>query len=116
MALMWYVMNWMRGGQQAQSGAPGMSNPLYRKGDLVDMYVYLSEEPYLYNRDKGELIWKEMELGLATSPERQLNYTYHPSQASGSHTKLWSSSTCVLVHGIDKVRTCSILCQNRWAC
>ena len=61
-----------------------MSNPLYRKGDLVDMYVYLSEEPYLYNREKGELIWKELELGLATSPERQVNYTYHPSQASGS--------------------------------
>jgi len=66
-----------------------MSNPLYRKGDLVDMYVYLSEEPYLYNREKGELIWKELELGLATSPERQVNYTYHPSQAVQNNGSLY---------------------------
>jgi hypothetical protein len=85
MAMMYYMMQWMKGGQQAGPAgtAPSTSNPLYRRGDLVDMYVYLSEEPFLSQRSEDALVWKEAEIALGLSPERSRNVTYHPSQVSG---------------------------------
>jgi hypothetical protein len=87
MAMMYYMMQWMKGGGQqagpAGQTAPGTSNPLYRRGDLVDMYVYLSEEPFLSQRSADALVWKESEIALGVSPERSRNVTYQPSQVSG---------------------------------
>lgn len=85
LGLMWYMMSWFKGGnQQASSDPAAMSNPLYRRGDLVDMYVYLSEEPYLRDRSSASLIWQEPSIALAASPERQFTYTYQPSKVRGN--------------------------------
>ncbi len=92
MGIMWYAMQWFRGAQ-TPAGAPAtMSNPLYRKGDLVDMHVYLSEDPFLASRREAELIWREKDIALASSPERLLNYTYTPSKVT--FVLLQSSCSC----------------------
>ena len=81
-ALMWYMMSYFKGGQQPAQTPAGAAAPLYRKGELVDMYVYISESPVLHLQDRGsaELIWTQTDLALATSPERTVTYTYIPSE------------------------------------
>lgn len=81
-ALMWYMMSYFKGNQQPAQTPGGASAPLYRKGELVDMYVYLSESPFLNVQDRhtAELIWTQPELALATSPERTATYMYRPSE------------------------------------
>lgn len=81
-AIMWYMMSYFKGSQQPANQQPGsMSAPLYRKGDMVDMYVFLSESPVMSVADRGdaELIW-QTEVSLAVSPERTISYEYQPSQ------------------------------------
>lgn len=87
-AIMWYLMSWMKGNQQsaapsAGSKVPtGVSAPLYRKGDAVDMYVYLSEQITLPpDRDGASLIWAQHGLSLATGAQQTHTYTYVPSEA-----------------------------------
>lgn len=81
-ALMWYMMSYFKGGQQPAQTPGGASAPLYRKGELVDMYVYISESPLinLQDRSNAQLIWTEPELALATSAERTASYLYTPSE------------------------------------
>lgn len=84
---MWYFMSWMKGNQQGSAPAggavsPGASAPLYRKGDAVDMYVYLSEQITLPpDRDGASLIWAQHGLSLATGAQQTETYTYKPSKA-----------------------------------
>lgn len=87
-ALMWYMMQYFKGGGQQAAGPgggpvpAGASAPLYRKGELVDMYVFLSESPYLnvHDRTGAQLIWFQSDLPLASGPEITGNYTYRPSE------------------------------------
>eukprot|EP00775_Hariotina_reticulata_P011130 gene11130-11284_t len=78
--VMWYVMNMFKGNQQQAGKSPAdMSAPLYRKGDLLDMYVYVSEAPYLES-SQAELIWSQTEVGLATTADRKFTWNYTPSE------------------------------------
>jgi hypothetical protein len=78
--LMWYVMNMFKGNQQPAGKSPAdMSAPLYRKGDLLDMYVYVSEAPF-FEPSRAELIWTQTEVGLATTAERKFTWEYTPSE------------------------------------
>jgi hypothetical protein len=79
MALMWWLMSYFKGNQQAAPTPAGAAAPLYRKGDMLDMYVYMSEESYL-QREKAQLVWSQTEVGLATTPERSVTYEYTPSE------------------------------------
>jgi hypothetical protein len=85
-ALIWWVMSYFRAGQPGSSGSsatPGsMSAPLFRRGEPVDMYVYLSESPEMRLADRADaaLIWHVPELSLAVSPERTASYNYTPSE------------------------------------
>ena len=63
MGLMWYMMNWMKGGSQGGAKAPAeMAKPIWRKGDLLDVHVYLSEQPFLQNRSTADLVWHEADV------------------------------------------------------
>jgi hypothetical protein len=80
---MWYMMSYFKGGQQQPAATPaGAAAPLYQKGDLVDMYVYLSESPLFNVRDRSnaELIWTQLEIPLAAGPERTGSFVYRPSE------------------------------------
>jgi hypothetical protein len=79
MVLMWWVMSYFKGNQQTASTPAGAAAPLYRKGDLLDMYVYVSEESLLH-RKTAELVWAQTEVGLATTPELTVTHTYNPSE------------------------------------
>lgn len=90
-AIMWWLMSYMRGNQQQQQTPAGAAAPLYRKGDPLDMYVYISEQPYLHDRSEAELIWTQQEVGLATTTERKSTYTYSPSRVSYYHFPMLSA-------------------------
>lgn len=84
-AVMWYMMSYFKGGQQQPAGAAvpaGAAAPLYQKGDLIDMYVYLSESPIFNVRDRAnaELIWTQLEIPLAAGPERTGSFVYRPTE------------------------------------
>lgn len=85
-AVMWYVMNYMRGNSQpqtkpGQTPPAGVAAPLYSKGDLLDIYVYISESPhYQFDRSTQEPVWYQKEVGLATTAERTFTYNYRPSE------------------------------------
>lgn len=80
MVLMWWVMSYFKGNQQQATSTPaGAAAPLYRKGDMLDMYVYVSEHSVL-QRDTAELVWTQTEVGLATTPELTVTHTYTPSE------------------------------------
>lgn len=81
-ALMWYVMSYFKGGQQPAATPGGAAAPLYRKGDLVDMYMYISESPIFsaYDTTNAHLIWNETALELAASPERTATFLYRPTE------------------------------------
>jgi hypothetical protein len=77
------MMSYFKGGQQQPAATPaGAAAPLYQKGDLVDMYVYLSESPLFNVRDRSnaELIWTQLEIPLAAGPERTGSFVYRPSE------------------------------------
>lgn len=81
-ALMWYVMSYFKGGQQPAATPGGAAAPLYRKGDLVDMYMYISESPIFsaYDTTNAHLIWNETALELAAGPERTATFMYRPTE------------------------------------
>lgn len=81
-ALMWYAMSYFKGGQQAATTPAGAAAPLYRKGDLVDMYVYISESPFIniQDRSNAELIWLKTEIPLAAGPEQTATFVYRPTE------------------------------------
>jgi hypothetical protein len=85
-ALMWYMMSYFKGSQnQPAAGTPaGAAAPLYAKGELVDMYVYLSESPIfnVADRSSAELIWTQTEIPLASGPERTSSFVYRPTEVS----------------------------------
>lgn len=92
MGMMWYMFNMFRGGQQQPSGAGTvLLKPLYAKGDLIDMKVFLSERAYyMPDNNPGQLIWEERGIGLASGPERKSTYMYEPSQVGGQGSTLGS--------------------------
>lgn len=84
-ALMWYMMSYFKGSQNQPAGTPaGAAAPLYAKGELVDMYVYLSESPIFQvaDRSSAELIWTQTEISLAAGPERTGSFVYRPTEVS----------------------------------
>jgi hypothetical protein len=80
-ALMWWLMSYFKGNQQAAPTPAGAAAPLYRKGDMLDMYVYVSEQSYL-QRESAKLVCTQTAVGLATTPERSVTYNYTPSEVS----------------------------------
>lgn len=93
MAVMYYIMQYMKGnkGAPAQGGAGSaaggkpaysMAYPLQAKGDLLDMYCFISEKPQYGHRDfdMADLVWSETGIKLAVPDERNLTYIYEPSQ------------------------------------
>lgn len=90
MVLMWWVMSYFKGNQQQATSTPaGAAAPLYRKGDMLDMYVYVSEHSVL-QRDTAELVWTQTEVGLATTPELTVTHTYTPSEAVKNNGSLFA--------------------------
>lgn len=88
MAMMWYMMQWFKGGNQGQSGQSGpvsVAHPLYHKGDLINIRLYLSEDEFLHDRTAARLLWEQKDVGLATTEERLLETTYKPSKVSSLH-------------------------------
>lgn len=84
-ALMWYMMSYFKGSQNQPADTPaGAAAPLYAKGELVDMYVYLSESPIfnVADRSNAELIWTQTEISLAAGPERTGSFVYRPTEVS----------------------------------
>ncbi len=90
-ALMWAFMTWMKSGKPpaSQNGtavsAPqqGFVSPMFHQGQLVDMYVFLSEKPYISQYDVSEgLIWSETGIALSQSETRKYSYYYEPSEVS----------------------------------
>jgi hypothetical protein len=82
MVLMWWVMSYFKGNQQQATSTPaGAAAPLYRKGDMLDVYVFVSEQSLLH-RDTADLVWAQTEVGLATTPELTATYTYTPSEVN----------------------------------
>eukprot|EP00878_Enallax_costatus_P014291 GHUV01014949.1.p1 GENE.GHUV01014949.1~~GHUV01014949.1.p1 ORF type:complete len:567 (+),score=104.50 GHUV01014949.1:232-1932(+) len=105
MAVMWYVMSYMRGSQQpqpkpGQTPPAGVAAPLYSKGDLLDIYVYVSESPYMHDRSAAELVWSQQEVGLATTAERTFTYNYKPSERVKNNGTLYSH-VVVARSGVD---------------
>lgn len=93
-ALMWYMMSYFKGSQnQPAAGTPaGAAAPLYAKGELVDMYVYLSESPIfsVADRSSAELIWTQTEIPLASGPERTGSFVYKPTESVHYNGSLYS--------------------------
>eukprot|EP00242_Pyramimonas_sp_CCMP2087_P008647 CAMPEP_0198220594 /NCGR_PEP_ID=MMETSP1445-20131203/79792_1 /TAXON_ID=36898 /ORGANISM="Pyramimonas sp., Strain CCMP2087" /LENGTH=282 /DNA_ID=CAMNT_0043898429 /DNA_START=55 /DNA_END=900 /DNA_ORIENTATION=- len=67
--------------------------PIFQKGDLVDLWVYLSEEPDFedYN-DESALVWSEeaLELGEYSEPEHTKDIVYTPSTAMQNNGTLYA--------------------------
>ncbi len=82
MAMMYYVMSWLRGPQNQQAGPAGVAHHVFRRGELVDTYLYISESQYLNDRSEGTLVWQESGIPLGTTTERLLETTYVPSKVS----------------------------------
>jgi hypothetical protein len=82
MAFMWYVMNWMKGGQQGGKDAGPLTKPVFGRGDLFDMYAFVSESPYPQQLSWDQPIWVEKAVQFATDAPRASNYTYIPSTVS----------------------------------
>jgi len=85
MAVMWYLFNMFKGGGQQATGGEGaaanvMLKPLFARGDLFDVRVFLSESPQLDSTADGTLIWEQKDVGLGTTSERKFTYTYAPSE------------------------------------
>lgn len=88
MALIWYVMSWMKGGKAPPPGPDGSPAALPQallprfggKGVGFDMSVYMSESSHLGIRfDPSELIWTEHDVPFAVGAVRELAYEYIPS-------------------------------------
>lgn len=105
MAFFWYVMNWMKGGNKADPKVPGsMAIPKYAKGDSVDMYLYLSDSPYLRVYDPDSLVWEERGLHLAAEPDTKLKtITYYPSKHVQNNGSVYLHAVFALANApIDK--------------
>lgn len=108
MAFFWYVMNWMKGnkGPTASGGAgsPGMALPKYDKSTPVDMYVYLSEAPYLRSYNPNDLVWEEHGLSLAAEADTKLKtITYKPSKNVQNNGSIYIHAVFALANApIDK--------------
>jgi hypothetical protein len=84
MGMMWYMFNMFKGGGQQTAGtgaaSGGMLRPLYARGDLVDLRMFLYERPYLHDFAKGTLVWELPGVALGTTPEHKHTYSYRPSK------------------------------------
>ncbi|KXZ49948.1 hypothetical protein GPECTOR_18g106 [Gonium pectorale] len=108
MGVMWYFMNAMKGKQQAPpksavgtGGAGGADTgaavshyiyPAFERGQLVDMYMFLSERPRYSNLhfDMADLVWSETGVGLGLPTEiRKYDYVYEPSEAVKNNGSVW---------------------------
>lgn len=105
MGVMWYVMNMMKGNKQAPpppprsaegsisggglggAGLPAPSEyvyPAFERHALMDLYLFISEQPYYHDMrfDMSELVWSETGLHLASNDDvRKYSYLYEPSEA-----------------------------------
>ncbi|KAG1679660.1 hypothetical protein FOA52_006177 [Chlamydomonas sp. UWO 241] len=105
-AFMWAFMSYMKSGTAPSGaeetknpiaaptpgsvvpGAVGMHLPMFRKGDVLDLYCFLTEEQHVtdYAAHMHELIWSEAGLPLGMEMEqRNTTYLYTPSEAVQSH-------------------------------
>jgi hypothetical protein len=90
MAVMWYMFNMFKGGGQQTGGAANvMIKPLFPRGELFDVRVFLSESPALDSTADGTLIWEEPMVGIGTTTERTLTYNYKPSKVRGGRGRLF---------------------------
>ncbi|KAG2454215.1 hypothetical protein HYH02_001249 [Chlamydomonas schloesseri] len=105
MGVMWYFMNMMKGnktppppggpGSPAAAGAGDLSAylyPVFPKGQLVDMYMFLSEQRSIPSHQYAmeDLIWSETGVELGSAAEsRKLTYTYEPSEAVKNNGSVW---------------------------
>ena len=97
MGLMWYMMNWMKGGQGGAGKAPAeMAKPIWQKGDLLDVHVYLSEQAFLQNRSAADLVWHEADVALGVSPDRSKSIVYAPSEVGGEMARCLRCGACAL--------------------
>ncbi|PNW78427.1 hypothetical protein CHLRE_09g397900v5 [Chlamydomonas reinhardtii] len=110
MGVMWYFMNMMKGqktpppaggaGSPAAAGAgaggaadlSGYLYPVFPKGQLVDMYMFLSEQRSYPSHQYAmeDLIWSETGVELGGAAEnRKLTYTYELSEAVKNNGSVW---------------------------
>ncbi|KAG2428128.1 hypothetical protein HXX76_011808 [Chlamydomonas incerta] len=110
MGIMWYFMNMMKGQKTpppaggagspaAAGGAPGGGAdlsaylyPVFPKGQLVDMYMFLSEQRSYPSHQCAmeDLIWSETGVELGSPAEnRKLTYTYELSEAVKNNGSVW---------------------------
>jgi hypothetical protein len=114
MALFWYMMNYFKGntGAKVENNPDAFFAPLYPKGTPVDMYAYLTENPSVNSIKDSIPIWVEKDLGLATSPDRTYQYTYHPSEVGFATT---GQAATMLSTGFDAPVICR-LCKTTAPC
>ena len=82
-------MNWIKGGMKGPATRENTVSPMYRKGDLVDMYVYITEEHMLQHPPLSALVWEEKDLPLATLQPRNQTVLYRPSIAVQNNGSLF---------------------------
>eukprot|EP00879_Flechtneria_rotunda_P011525 GHRR01012039.1.p1 GENE.GHRR01012039.1~~GHRR01012039.1.p1 ORF type:complete len:411 (+),score=98.64 GHRR01012039.1:68-1234(+) len=90
--VMWWVMSAFKGKQQYQPGeAPaGTAATIYRKGDLLDIHVYLSESSFMRDPAAAQFVWSQHGVGLATAKERTFTHIYKPSKAVQNNGTLYA--------------------------
>jgi hypothetical protein len=117
-ALMWYMMTYFKGSQQPAATPAGAAAPLYRKGDLVDMYVYISESPFLniQDRSNAELIWLKTEIPLAAGPEQTGSFVYRPTEVGDRDSQLVLLRQCCTwpFLQLDTLAVYALSCSCTW--
>ncbi len=66
---------------QAAKDPLKFTSPLFTKGEPVDFYLFLAEQPFVsggYNMQ--DLIWSETGVSLALKEPRNISYVYEPSK------------------------------------
>jgi hypothetical protein len=102
-AIMWAVMTYFKQGgigtkapapakftappQGVAHGGSSMHQAIMSKGQLVDMYCFITPSPHIsyYSNHMDELVWSEKSMPLATGEPRKFSYEYVPTPVSGMH-------------------------------
>lgn len=79
MGLMWYVMQWFKGGQPpAKQNPADIIAPAFPKSEVYDMYVYMNEQPN-WQAYPDDLIWHEPDVSWAMTDAKIHEMVYYPS-------------------------------------
>mmetsp|Transcript_13857 Transcript_13857/g.24278 ORF Transcript_13857/g.24278 Transcript_13857/m.24278 type:complete len:620 (+) Transcript_13857:140-1999(+) len=85
MVFMWWLMSWFKGDKtKTASKEPQLySSPKFIKGQLVDMYVFLTEQDVVPDGrfNMADLVWSETGIRLAEADARNVSINYEPSPA-----------------------------------